>query len=129
MKIQILSDLHLEFTDWVPPQLDVEVTILAGDINIKGRGVDWALKYFNNPVVYVPSNHEFYSSSLGYTLKKMKEKAEGTNVHILQGEAIEVNGVQFVGATLWTNYRLSGNQPLAMFDAKQRLNDFRKIRS
>ena len=43
MKIRILSDLHLEFQDWTPPESDADVVVLAGDIHVGTRGIDWAL--------------------------------------------------------------------------------------
>jgi len=32
MKIHVLSDLHTEFADFVPPETDADVVVLAGDI-------------------------------------------------------------------------------------------------
>jgi hypothetical protein len=32
MRIRVLSDLHLEFFDWVPPPVEADVVVLAGDI-------------------------------------------------------------------------------------------------
>jgi hypothetical protein len=46
----------------------------------------------------------------------------------MENDAHVIGDVQFVGATLWTDYRLTGNQPLAMFDAYQCMNDFKLIR-
>jgi len=61
MKIRILSDLHLEFQQWSPPKADADVVVLAGDIDVGIRGVEWARRSFpSSPVVYVPGNHEFY---------------------------------------------------------------------
>jgi len=37
MKIRVLSDLHLEFRDWVPPESDADVVVLAGDIHVGVR--------------------------------------------------------------------------------------------
>ena len=128
MKIQLLSDLHLEFADYLPLQLGADVVVLAGDVHTKGRGVAWALKHFEVPVVYVPGNHEYYSGSLGRTLDKMRKAAAGTHVHVLDRNVVELAGVRFIGATLWTDYRLTGNQPLAEWDARQNLQDFRLIR-
>jgi hypothetical protein len=65
MKVRILSDLHLEFQDWKPPKVDADVVVLAGDIHVGARGVDWARRSFPlSPVVYVPGNHEFYGEHI-----------------------------------------------------------------
>ena len=37
MRIRVYSDLHLEFAPFEPPATDVDVVVLAGDIDVKGR--------------------------------------------------------------------------------------------
>ncbi len=129
MKLHILSDLHNEFADFQPMPVDADVVVLAGDIHVKGRAVEWALgKFPKHPVVFVPGNHDYYGGSLGHTLKKMQERVKGTNVHLLHDTAVILDGVRFLGATLWTDYRLTGNEPLAQWDAQQTMSDFKKIR-
>lgn len=129
MKIRLLSDLHLEFGAFEPPRVEADVVVLAGDIHTKAGGVRWAQERFETvPVVYVPGNHEYYGGSLGHTWDKMKQAALGSNVHLLDNEVLDVGDVRFVGCTLWTDYRLTGNEPLAMWDAQQRLNDYKQVR-
>jgi Icc-related predicted phosphoesterase len=131
MKLLILSDLHNEFEPFEPVSTDADVVILAGDISVKARGAAWAVKAFGDtPVVIVAGNHDVWGCSLPRGYEKMREAARGTNVHFLQNEQVVINGVRFLGCTLWTDYKLTGNQPLAMWDARQRMpNDFRKIRN
>lgn len=69
MRIHLLSDLHNEFSAFTPEQLDCDVVILAGDIDLKARGVEWAKQSFSGPVLYVPGNHEFYGGHLTWTWK------------------------------------------------------------
>jgi predicted phosphodiesterase len=62
VKIRILSDLHLEFADISLPKVEADVVILAGDIDVEGNGLEWALNTFSDlPVLYVLGNHEYYS--------------------------------------------------------------------
>jgi predicted phosphodiesterase len=51
MKIQIYSDLHNEFAPFEPTPSKADVVILAGDIDIKTRGVGWANDVFQCPVI------------------------------------------------------------------------------
>ena len=44
MKIQILSDLHLEFEDMKLPKTDADIIVLAGDIHSGIKGIQWAQK-------------------------------------------------------------------------------------
>ena len=46
MRLYILSDLHLECADFTPLIRDADLTILAGDIHTKRRGVAWAAANF-----------------------------------------------------------------------------------
>lgn len=128
MRIHLLSDLHLEFDAFTPASVEADVVVLAGDIHTKARGVKWAQKHFKAPVIYVPGNHEYYSGSLGHTWGKMRAAAAGSNVHVLNNEVFDCGDVRFACTTLWTDYRLTGNEPLAKWDAQQRMNDYRQIR-
>ena len=130
MKLLILSDLHNEFEPFVPVPTEADVVILAGDIGTKARAVQWATNAFGSlPVVMVAGNHDLWGSSIPRGYVKMKEAARGTNVHILQNEQVVIDGVRFLGCTLWTDYRLEGSQSEAMWDARQSMNDFKKIRN
>ena len=53
MKIQYLSDLHLEVAPMTLPVSDADVVILAGDIHSNGRkAIDWASE-FPQDVIYI----------------------------------------------------------------------------
>jgi len=85
MKIQILSDLHLEFEEYHYLDCDCDVVVLAGDIHTKGLGVKWALEHIKDkPVIYVLGNHEFYGKTYPKHIYQLKELAENTNIHILK---------------------------------------------
>ncbi|MDP9962085.1 metallophosphoesterase [Chryseobacterium lathyri] len=74
MKIQIISDLHQEFgsTDLFFDHADV--VVLAGDVNLGTKGIEWIkLKIGNKPVIYVLGNHEYYKGSYPKTLHKIKK--------------------------------------------------------
>jgi 3',5'-cyclic AMP phosphodiesterase CpdA len=129
MKIHIISDIHLEFGKFrhSPPESDV--VVLSGDIAVGLAGIEWAQKTFDCPVVYVAGNHEFYSNRVLHEhYDKMRQKAAGTNVRFLQNEAAEIDGVRFLGCTLWTDFDLYGNSPVALVVAQQKVNDFQQVK-
>ena len=129
MRLHILSNLHLELGDFIPPDTEADAVILAGDIHVKEHGVEWAKKHFSVPVYYVPGNYEFYGGHLERTVKRLKQKAAGTNVHVLEcDEAIQDN-VRFLGGTCWTDFSATGNLKLAMADARRTMSDYREIRA
>jgi Icc-related predicted phosphoesterase len=133
MKIRILSDLHLEFQRWTPPSVPADVVILAGDIDVGTDGVVWGREQFGDcPVIYVPGNHEYYGREMPATLTKLRRVAKSNDVHLLDGDATVINGVRFLGATLWTDFALYGSEPRsverAMAIAAQAMVDYRIIR-
>ena len=136
MKLHILSDLHLEFSAFEPPAMpseagNADVVVLAGDIGKKSGGIIWARKKFpDKEIVYVPGNHEFYGAHRQDTLDVMRADADQCNVHLLDNDEVMINGVRFLGSTLWTDFLLFGErkQNEAMMDGQNCLNDFRIIR-
>ncbi|GAA2857830.1 metallophosphoesterase [Aminobacter niigataensis] len=133
MRLWILSDLHLEIAN-LPGPLHVpaaDVCVVAGDLcNGIDRGVQWLEQHIAPcmPCIYVGGNHEFYRGAIIEGIAAGKVAASQTRrVHFLQNETVELDGVCFVGATLWTDFRLAGHQALAMSHAQERMNDFRKI--
>ncbi len=61
MRLQYLSDLHLERGPMDVPITDADVVVRAGDIHRDGKkAIGWASN-FPQDVIYVLGNHEFYS--------------------------------------------------------------------
>ena len=131
MKILILSDLHNEFlrsSRLIAHQPQVDVVVLAGDIDLDCRGLEWARHTFNTRIVYVPGNHEFYNHDFDATRERMRSAAELLGIDLLDPGVVEIGDVVFVGATLWTDFELFGNREREMSIAQKGLNDFRRIK-
>lgn len=128
MRIHPLSDLHNEFALFTPEVSDADVVILAGDIDLGTRGIEWARQAFHCPVLYVPGNHEFYRGHLTKTLQAMRDAGD-ERIIILDRNEVVIKGVRFLGATMWTDFAATGNSRLAALSAQQELSDFRKIRT
>jgi predicted phosphodiesterase len=132
MKIRLLSDLHLEFQDWVPQKSDADVIVLAGDIHVGVHGVEWARRNFpSSPVVYVPGNHEFYGGHMQELEEDLLIQGRRLGVDVLDGRSVVIDSVRFLGATLWTDFALHGADPrsidCAMAVAQYEMNDFHLI--
>lgn len=127
-RIAFLSDLHLEFQEQglrshspddfqpygaciLPAKIDADVIVIAGDTHpaagVRSRFYNDLRAHYDLPVITVDGNHELYGSSF-------LTQAEP---HIVQ-----VNGVRFACATLWTE--LSGMDVIGA----QNFSDFRHIR-
>ena len=140
MRIQYLADIHREFMNNKAGLLptahrrlldsirdcDADVLVLAGDLWKKRRSVELAAELANGrPCVLVAGNHDYYGDSLAACIHALRKRAQAhPNVHFLEREAVEIDGVVFLGCSLWTNMRLFASGPYAgLYDYEETLND------
>ncbi len=137
MRLLVLSDLHLDIWRGHHPKTDLaackpDVVILAGDIHGGAKAVPWAAETFSDiPVLYVHGNHESY----GYTLEDIQADIAQQSIctkNVLFLDAAhwaDIDGVRFLGCTLWTNFCLFGieKRTAAMSEAERYMNDYRAI--
>jgi predicted phosphodiesterase len=112
MKIRILSDLHLEFfrdngTKFIESLEvnDTDVLVLAGDINIS-KGLKKCLDQFAAKfpkVLYIHGNHEYYKTKRATVIEETIAAVinNNTNLYWLNRSVVNIDGVRFVGTTLW----------------------------
>ena len=143
MKIQVVSDLHLEFGTVEISNNGADVLILSGDIcvaasfatldprvpRVIGSRAASYVSFFEQVcgefenVIYVLGNHEHYHGNFANTVDILrKECARFTNLHILDIDALVIDGVVFVGGTLWTDF--NRGDPIVKWDAGRLMNDF-----
>jgi len=116
VKIFLTSDIHTERVhkrfdpEFDYPDLrfyypkDADVIVLAGDIGEWVNGIEWARHRFKNKeIIYVPGNHEYYRSDLA-VLDELRSKAKELGIHLLENDSVIIDGVRFLGATLWTDF-------------------------
>ena len=132
MKLHIISDLHNEFSMHTasPASNEADVIVLPGDIWKHARGIGWARETWpNHRIIYVAGNHEYYGTLRKSTLAKLHVEAKACHVDFLDNSEVIIDGVRFLGATLWTDFELFGKaaQRLCMREAQNCLNDFRVI--
>ena len=88
MRIQILSDLHLEFAgNSIPPLApDAELIICAGDPAPvhTGRVSDIAKRWDGaDKFLYVPGNHEYYGSEIDVARRELARQCLEHGVTLL----------------------------------------------
>ena len=130
MRLNVLSDLHLSVGGLERPRNEADVVVLAGDIARPRESAAWALS-FDKPVLYVLGNHEFYGGSIEGTPAELKRLCAGTHVHVLDDDEVFIDGVRFLGSTLWTDFLLFGEgdaKGAAMASACHLMRDFSRIR-
>jgi len=130
MKLSVVSDLHLSMQGLDPMRTDADLVVLAGDVSRPVQAIPWA-KSLGKPVLYVPGNHEFYGGSLDGTWKQIVDLCDGSQVYPMQMQERVVQGVRFLGATLWTSFELLVDPALneqARIQGGKLLRDFSRIR-
>jgi len=136
MKIQLASDLHLEFIAkrfpderLICPAPGADVLVLAGDIHV-GTNAPKLFRDWPVPVVYLAGNHEFYGHEWQETRIALRRECVEQGIHFLDNDIFEYQGIRLVGSTLWTDFKLRGQpQGHQMLEAEQRMNDYYRIRS
>ncbi len=112
MKIQVLSDLHLEHGGPVPAHHpEADVIVLAGDLAPYTKGLVAKLSEFwaSAPhIVYVLGNHEFYGTEIDDARAGLADECAEVGIHLLDPGTIRIEGTRFIGATLWTDLELYG---------------------
>lgn len=137
MRLLILSDLHLEHGPFeFPTDLPAfDVAVFAGDIHQPiTAAIEWLARERDSgaldgrPVVYVAGNHEFYRGLIQIRLEEGERAATAAGIHLLHRRSVEIDGVRFLGCTLWTDYKLYNTPKPSMIHAGHELNDHRLIR-
>lgn len=130
MKIQVLSDLHVEING--PHDLgdhcEADLLIIAGDTNSKGlertrNTIDLMTDHLQNTMVfYIAGNHEFYKTKLDKELKSFDD-----GMFFLDNKIVNLKNsggnVSLIGSTLWSDIL-----PDKRFLATTGMNDYNLIR-
>ncbi len=103
---------------------DADVLVAAGDIGVGPEGVVW-LSQFDLPVIYVAGNHEFWGQDFTGYLRSMEALTRGSALHFLENRAVVIEGVRFLGCTLWTDF--NGGDTELIQQMYWAMNDFRHI--
>lgn len=142
MKIAYGSDLHLEL-GITEPELenirDADILVLAGDI-FKGRcektGWPQILKYAEDchqkleiPVAAVCGNHELYGEEIQQYIRDCREISQAKEgIYFLENEALDIDGVRFLGCTLWSDFAMAEDMRQAKDTAREIIYDYRRIK-
>ncbi|MDP3650414.1 MAG: metallophosphoesterase [Rhodoferax sp.] len=130
MKIQLLSDLHLEAHPlWTAqPAPGADVLVLAGDVGSYQNGSllqdsDFGLGQFSplngwpTPVIFVPGNHEYDTMDFDAAHARLQDCCARLGLIWLEREVLTGpwtdrlgRPLRFVGTTLWTDFDALGPQ-------------------
>src|SRR5262245_3088644 len=113
MRLQLLSDLHLETETFDPqPAPGAEALLLLGDIDSTWAGYqrfrDWPV-----PVLLVAGNHEFDGREWNDAWPALRAHTQALGIRLREREACELTGrdgrrVRIVATTRWSDFDLFG---------------------
>lgn len=137
-----MSDLHLEFGSLEISEAGEDLLILAGDLGIHVEAMDLIrqmARLFEIPILVIAGNHEFYrtpespSHTWEDTIDDLRRAADHTSVVVkgevtfLEDSTVTYEGVRFIGATLWTDMKLYGEDHFVAMAVQDALSDYAKI--
>ncbi|MBV8222568.1 MAG: metallophosphoesterase [Candidatus Eremiobacteraeota bacterium] len=106
MKLQIVSDLHIEEHSLPSFEQEGDVLIVAGDTHDDPAGFERWLTTLRAdvPVIVILGNHEYDHKQFDMVLPAYREAvARFPHVHLLECERFDLDGIAFLGANLWTD--------------------------
>ena len=113
MKLQLLSDLHLETETFNPqPAPGAELLVLAGDVD-SGWGGYQRFARWPVPVIVVAGNHEFDGRDFDAALAGLRTLCSGLGFTLLEREstlltAADGRRIRVLGTTRWSDFDLFG---------------------
>ena len=140
MKIQFVSDLHLEFAENCaylekqPLAVTGDILLIAGDtayLDLPDSGVDtysryafwdWASEHYQQVVVCF-GNHDFYGHYDLATLPDGYCKEIRSNVQAYYNGVVHLNDIDIIVSTLWAHI-----EPYNSYMTERGVNDFYRIR-
>lgn len=147
MKIQLASDVHLEFGPISFDNHGSDVLVLSGDICVaadlmirdqyeimdsSSRSTKVHTFFqeccarFKN-VIYIMGNHEHYNGDFATSFTRLKEcLGYLDNLHILEKQSVIIDDVTFICGTLWTD--MNKEDPITLSHIRGIMNDYRIIR-
>lgn len=132
MKIQVCSDLHLEFAsnrDWLKKNPLIpkgEILVIAGDTYYLERNLG-KLDFINRvsdefeQVYLIPGNHEYYGTYDVSTALHPMQREILKNVVLLNNSSIMIEETTLIFSTMWS--KIERNR----FSIMRRLMDFKRI--
>ncbi len=123
MKLQILSDLHIDSyarqsrSVGQIPKTDADMLLVAGDTANSDSGMPWLQEQaarLQVPLITIAGNHEYFNEDVLHFDKKLAtwdnyndELQQG--VKLLQCQYIDIGDIRILGCTLWTDYQYQAN--------------------
>ena len=127
MRLWIVSDLHTNHAPWMPARVpEHDVLVVAGDVSDNGGASLRELHKFHRltgkPVAFTPGNHDVFDGPLdGFS-----PQLAGPVFVLPAGQHAIIDGVRFVGATLWSDFLLFDTEFASQAWAARHMPEYQK---
>lgn len=142
MKIQILSDLHIDSYAkrqqplGTIPSTDADLILVAGDTANSDHGMAWLQQQAelnNKPLITIAGNHEYFSEDILSFDSQLSQwdnydKKTGKGLKFLQCQKMDFADIRILGCTLWTDYEFEATAETREV-VMSFMRDYRQIRA
>lgn len=140
MKLQILSDLHIDSYARQAhplgriPKTNADIVLVAGDTANSDTGMPWLQQQaarLKVPLITIAGNHEYFNEDILHFDKKLAtwdnyNTTTMLGVRMLQCDYIDIGEIRILGCTLWTDYQYQANDD-TMAAARRFMRDYKEI--
>jgi predicted phosphodiesterase len=131
VKLQVVSDLHLDFSYMEIENVGSDALVVAGDLcELRSNHTERFFKHCSGEfekTFFVMGNHEYYGGRLDLVKQKIHDVvSKYPNITVLDDSCVEYKGITFVGGTLWTD--CNKFDPLTLHALKSMMWDFTGIK-
>ncbi len=140
MKLQILSDLHIDSYARQShpmghiPKTDADLVLVAGDTANSDSGMPWLQEQaarLQVPLITIAGNHEYFNEDVLHFDKKLAtwdnyNETLAQGMRVLQCQHMDIGDIRILGCTLWTDYEYQFNED-TMVIAKRFMRDYKQI--
>lgn len=113
MRLQLLSDLHLETEQFEPqPAPGAELLVLAGDVDSRWLDLE-RFAGWPQPVLFIAGNHEFDGRDLEVAMPALRQRCADLGITLLERESLVLTDergrrIRFLATTRWSDFDLFG---------------------
>jgi hypothetical protein len=143
LRLRVVSDFHIDYNGGAPASLftddNFDILVIAGDVcESSGKAVAWLASqkaWADKPIIFTPGNHEAYGFEIEDDIAQGRAAARATQNRVSYLDMGQIivetpsGNIRFIGATLWTDYRLFDRPLEAMTAARQGMSDHFEIKS
>jgi predicted phosphodiesterase len=133
LRIQVLSDLHVEFDYYRIKIVDTaDVVLMAGDFGVAQHIKNLArfAGSTDRQIIFVAGNHDYYGGIIKEVDQMLTQTSlDYANFHFLNDSSFRTKDVEFIGCTLWSNFDLAPDPLKFEWLVQMAINDFDCIKT